>query len=168
MRIGHMIGPPFLKLSTKKFLSKVPSGIEAGEALAPAAGEAMAVVVAGDIAAVAGVMPAAGETAAAAGLVIVAGAVAAAAAGEVPGGGGGGWPKEVNARVAEQRLAISSVFIGLIGKFFSGSNSDEDLQAVYPQRGKGESSKTFAFVFSTLESWRIPLMLVRIIRPFGL
>jgi hypothetical protein len=162
-----MMGPPFLKLSTKKFLSKAPSGIAAGEALAPAAGEAIAVVVAGDMAAVAGVMPAAGETAAAAGLVIAAGAVAAAAAGDVPGGGGD-WPKEVNARVAEQRLAISSVFIGLIGKFFSGSNSDEDLQSVYPQRGKGESSKTFAFVFSTFESWRIPLMLVRIIRPFGL
>jgi hypothetical protein len=31
--------------------------------------------------------------------------------------GGGGWPNEVSARVTEQRLAISSVFIGLIGKF---------------------------------------------------
>jgi hypothetical protein len=52
-----------------------------------------------------------------------AGAVAAAAglAGAVPGGGGGDtWPKEVNTRVTEQRLAISSVFIGLIGKFLSG------------------------------------------------
>jgi hypothetical protein len=39
-------------------------------------------------------------------------------AGDVPGGGGG-WPKEVNTSVTEQRLAISSVFIGLIGKFLS-------------------------------------------------
>jgi hypothetical protein len=70
---------------------------------------------------VAGVMPAAGEIAAATGLVIVAGAVGgvpAGLAGDVPGGGGG-WPKEVNTSVTEQRLAISSVFIGLIGKFFS-------------------------------------------------
>jgi hypothetical protein len=115
------------------------------------------VVVAGDIAAVAGVMPAAGETAAATGLVIVAGAVGGVPAGlpgGVPGGGGGVWPKEVDTSVTEQRLAISSVFIGLIGKFFPGSKSDEDVQSVYPQRGKGESSKTFAFVFSTFGSWR--------------
>ena len=76
-------------------------------------------VVAGDVA-VSGVMPGAGDIATA-GLIIVAGAVAAAAglAGAVTGGGGGGWPKEFKARVMEQRLAISSVFIGLIGKFFS-------------------------------------------------
>jgi hypothetical protein len=101
MRIGHMIGPPLRKLSTKKFPPNAPSGIAglaAGDTLAIAVGEALAVVVAGDIAAVAGVMPAAGD---------------------VPGGGGGGgWPKEVNTSVTEQRLAISSVFIGLIGKFF--------------------------------------------------
>jgi hypothetical protein len=107
--------------------------------------------------AVSGVTPAAGDMATA-GLVMVAGAVAAAAgaaglAGAVTGGGGG-WPKELKTRVTEQRLAISSVFIGLIGKFFPGSNSDEDLYLVYPQRGKGESSKTFAFVFSTFGSWR--------------
>jgi hypothetical protein len=67
-------------------------------------------------------MPAAGEIPGAAGLVIVAGAVGGAPAGlagDVPGGGGGGWPKEVDTSVTEQRLAISSVFIGLIGKFFS-------------------------------------------------
>jgi hypothetical protein len=72
--------------------------------------------------AVSGVMPGAGDMATA-GLVIVAGAVAAAAglAGAVTGGGGGGggWPKELKTRVTEQRLTISSVFIGLIGKFFS-------------------------------------------------
>jgi hypothetical protein len=123
MRIGHMIGPPLRKLSTKKFLSIALSGIAAADGLTLAAGETLAVVVAGDIAAVTGVMPAAGEIAGAAGLVIVAGAVGGAPAGlagDVPGGGGGGgWPKEVNTSVTEQRLAISSVFIRLIGKFLS-------------------------------------------------
>jgi hypothetical protein len=116
-----MIGPPLRKLSTKKFLSIALSGIAAADGLALAAGETLAVVVAGDIAAVTGVMPAAGEIAGAAGLVMVAGAVGGAPAGlagDVPGGGGG-WPKEVNMSVTEQRLAISSVFIRLIGKFLS-------------------------------------------------
>jgi hypothetical protein len=61
-------------------------------------------------------MPGAGDIATP-GLIIAAGAVAAAAglAGAVTGGGGGGdWPKELKTRVTEQRLAISSVFIGLI------------------------------------------------------
>ena len=102
------------------------------------------VVVAGDIA-VAGVIPAAGEmpvtgetpvtgempvvaggttglvavtvapgTAGAAGVVAGAGLTAA---GLVVVGGGEVWPNEVSARVTEQRLAISSFFIGLIGKF---------------------------------------------------
>jgi hypothetical protein len=75
----------------------------------------------------AGDMPGAGEIPAA-GLAKVGGA-----AGDVPGGGGGGWPREVNTRVTEQRLAISSVFIGLIGKLFPGSNSDKDFPFVYPQ-----------------------------------
>jgi hypothetical protein len=53
----------------------------------------------------------------------VTGAVAGlmAVVGGAPGGrfvggavGGGGWPNEVSARVTEKRLAISSVFIGLI------------------------------------------------------
>ncbi len=76
-------------------------------------------VVTGD-AAVSGVIPGTGDTPTA-GLIIVAGAVAAGLAGAVTGGGGGGdaWPNEFKARVTEQRLAISSVFIGLIGKFFS-------------------------------------------------
>jgi hypothetical protein len=39
------------------------------------------------------------------------------AAGLVVVGGGEVWPNEVSARVAEQRLAISSFFIGLVGKF---------------------------------------------------
>jgi hypothetical protein len=40
-----------------------------------------------------------------------------APAGLVVVGGVVVWPNEVSARVTEQRLAISSVFIGLIGKF---------------------------------------------------
>jgi hypothetical protein len=89
------------------------------------------VVVAGEIAVV-GVIPGTGESpgAVAAGLVVVvvvvAGLVTGAVAGLIavvggaPGGllagevAGGGWPNEVSARVTEQRLAISSVFIGLI------------------------------------------------------
>jgi hypothetical protein len=94
-----------------------------GAAAGLAAGDAavVVVVVAGDTAAT-GVMPTAGEIPGTAGVVARAGAVAAAAglAGAVPGGGGGDtWAKEVHARVTEQRLAISSVFIGLIGKFLS-------------------------------------------------
>src|SRR5476651_83070 len=54
-RIGHMIGPPLRKLSTKKFLSIALSGM-AAEGLALAAGGALAVVVTGDAAAVSGVM----------------------------------------------------------------------------------------------------------------
>jgi hypothetical protein len=92
------------------------------------------VVVAGEIAVV-GVIPGTGESAGAvaAGLVVVVvvvagatglvtGAVAGliAVVGGAPGGllagevAGGGWPNEVSARVTVQRLAISSVFIGLI------------------------------------------------------
>ena len=102
-----------------------------------AAGEVAVVVVgAGDIALVAGVVPAIGEIpgAVAAGLMAVTGGTAGVVMGAVagltaagdmavvggaPGGrlaggafGGGGWPNEVSARVMEQRLAISSVFIG--------------------------------------------------------
>ena len=125
-------------------------GVPVGLGEADAAGEVavVVVVVAGDIAAVDGVIPGAGESpgAVAAGLVVVvvvvvagvvpgtAGVVTGAVAGEVtgavaglvpvvggaPGGlvagdvAGGGWPNEVSAKVTVQRLAISSVFIGLI------------------------------------------------------
>jgi hypothetical protein len=45
-------------------------------------------------------------------------AVVGAVAGDrVAGGVAGGWPNEVSARVTEKRLAISSVFIGLIREF---------------------------------------------------
>jgi hypothetical protein len=110
MRIGHMIGPPLRKLSIKKFPVRAVS--VAGATFAVAAGAALVLAVAGDIAALTGVMPAAGEAAAATGLVIAAafaGGVPAGLAGAVPGGG---WPTEVNTSVTEQRLAISSVFIG--------------------------------------------------------
>jgi hypothetical protein len=69
--------------------------------------------VAGDMAgAVAGDMAGA-VTGAVAGLVAV---VGGAPGGRFVGGAdaGGGWPNEVSARVTEKRLAISSVFIGLI------------------------------------------------------
>ena len=52
-------------------------------------------------------------TGAVAGLVAVVGGAPGGLAGEVTGGG---WPNEVSARVTEQRLAISSVFIGLISE----------------------------------------------------
>jgi hypothetical protein len=128
------------KFSTKKFLSNSLIGVPVGLGEALADGEAaVVVVVAGDIAAVDGVVPGIGERpgAVAAGLVVVAvvvaglvtGAVAGLVTGAVAGlmavvGGApggllagdvaGGWPNEVSARVTVQRLAISSVFIGLI------------------------------------------------------
>jgi hypothetical protein len=124
-----------------------------GVPLGEAAAVVVVVVVAGDIAEVAGGVPAIGEipgavAAGATGFVpvtvapgaggtagFVAGATAGLTAGLTaaglvtvvgggPGGrfvggavGGGGWPNEVSASVTEQRLAISSVFIGLVGKF---------------------------------------------------
>jgi hypothetical protein len=101
-------------------------GVPLGVAEAPAV--VVVVVVAGDMAVVAGVTPGIGEMpgAVAAGLTPVVavagevtGAVTGAVAGEVTGavaglvaGGGEVWPNKVDARVTEQRLAISSVFIG--------------------------------------------------------
>jgi hypothetical protein len=135
-RIGHMIGPPCLKLWTKKFLSSSLSGVAEGLGDPLAAGEVPAagavvveVVVAGDIPGTVAVTIAfAGAVApgAAGAAGVVAGAVTGAVAGAVAGlvavvggapGGfagavGGGWPNEVSARVTEKRLAISSVFIG--------------------------------------------------------
>jgi hypothetical protein len=119
-------------------------------ALGLAIGATLAVVIAGDTADMAGDMPGAGEIPATAGLIAETGAAVPAEL----AGGGGGWPKEVHASVTEQRLAISSVFIGLIGKFSPARIFDEDFPFVYPQSGKHESSKTFAFVVSTFGSWR--------------
>ncbi len=57
-----------------------------------------------------------GGIAGAPGLVAAAGAAGAPgrAIGVLPGAGGGGgcWPNEVSARIADRRLAVSSVFIG--------------------------------------------------------
>ena len=81
-------------------------------------------VVAGVIPVVAGETPVIGETPVVAGGIagLIAGAAGVVtAAGLVVVGGGEVWPNEVSARVTEQRLAISSVFIGLFGKF-PGSN----------------------------------------------
>jgi hypothetical protein len=93
-----MIGPPFLKLSTKKFLSNAPSGTGAavgdplGEGDAPVvvvavvvAGDiAVVVVVAGDMAEVAGVVPGIGEMPGA----VAAGATALVVAGDIAGTAG--------------------------------------------------------------------------------
>ena len=130
----------------KKFLSNSVSGtagLAAGDPLGVAVARVVVVVVvAGDMVVVAGLMPGIGvipgavtgatglvagteaagaaETAGftAAGLIaVVGGAPAGRLAGGTLGGAGGGvWPNEVSAKVTEQRLAISSVFIGLIGK----------------------------------------------------
>jgi hypothetical protein len=59
------------------------------------------------------------------------------------GGGGGGWPNEVSTSVTEQRLAISSVFIGLIGKFFSGSISDKDFPFALSSIRQGRVQQNF-------------------------
>lgn len=69
------------------------------------------VMVAPGTAGAAGVVSGTAGLTAAAGLVVVGGAVGGAVGGVVV------WPNEVSARVTVQRLAISSVFIGLIGKF---------------------------------------------------
>jgi hypothetical protein len=98
------------------------------------------VVVAGDMVVVAGLMPGIGVVpgavmAGATGLVPATDAAGAGgtagftaaglmadvggapgARGALGGAGAGVWPNEVSARVIEQRLAISSVFIGWIGK----------------------------------------------------
>jgi hypothetical protein len=129
----------------KKFLSNSLSGVAEGVGVplgdgeVPTAGAVVVlVVVAGDIpgtVAVATVPGAAGVVPGTAG--VIAGEVTGAVTGDVtgavtglvavvggaPGGrlaGGalaGGWPNEVSARVTEKRLAISSVFIGLIREF---------------------------------------------------
>ena len=126
----------------KKFLSNSLSGVADGDGDPLGDAEAAtvgAIVVPGDIAvagdtpgtvvlATAGVVPGTAGDVAVTGAVAgdMAGAVTGAVAGLVavvggaPGGRlaagevGGGWPNEVSARVTEKKLAISSVFIGLI------------------------------------------------------
>ena len=88
---------------------------------------------------VAGLVAAAGLVTGA--VVVLAGAVAGLVAvvggttGGLFGGGwlaGGGWPKELKAMVTEKRLAISVVFIELIGKLFPTADSD---RVGYPRKG---------------------------------
>src|SRR5438105_5042727 len=108
IRIGHMIGPPFLKLSIKKF--PVSASVDMPGTPFAAAGDAAPVVVVvvaapGVIAVMAGVIAATGDVAAAAGLVIAAGAVAMPAGlACVPGAVGGVWLNKVSTKVTMQRL----------------------------------------------------------------
>ena len=87
-----------------------------GDPLGDAEAVVVVVVVAGDIPGTVaetngfGVTVAPGAAGAVAGLVAVVGGPG----GLLAGAGGGGWPNEVSARVTEKKLAISSVFIGLI------------------------------------------------------
>jgi hypothetical protein len=119
-----MIGPPLMKLSTRKFPVSVwpvpgtPAG--AAEAAAGCAGADGASAGAGDNPGIpAGlIVGAPGATAGAvvAGIVPAGGAELAGAvvAGELATGGGGGgvWPKAFSANVSEQRETVSSFFIG--------------------------------------------------------
>lgn len=98
-------------------------GVPLGDGEVPTAGAVVVeVVVAGDMPGTDAVAPGtAGTAGVMAGAVAgdIAGAVAGliAVVGGAPGGllagdVGGGWPNEVKARVTEERLMISSVFIG--------------------------------------------------------
>src|SRR5438270_4689542 len=101
-RIGHIIGPPALKLRIKKFLSSSLSGVAdglddpLGDGEVPTAGAVVVVVVAGDIVVVAGDIPGTVADAPAAGGAagVMAGGGAGAAGGALAGGvarvGGGG------------------------------------------------------------------------------
>jgi hypothetical protein len=131
-RIGHMIGPPLVKFSIRKFELKTPPfaagvGDAAGAALAVAAGEAAVVpggspvVAAGDIPGeragdMAGAPKGVTPGAAAAGLIPRAGDVAGATCGWTAGGAagdvaGGGCARLASASVKEQKQTVSSVFI---------------------------------------------------------
>lgn len=151
-----MMGPPLRKLSTKKFLSNMPSGtaglaagagLEAGLvtgaalAIGPGGLETGEVPGAGVVAVTGGApatvgagatgfvtaVVAAGAGGIAGACAVVAGGTGGRAGGGALGGAGGAWPNEVNARVTEKRLTSSSVFIGLIGKFSRLDFSDEAL-----------------------------------------
>ena len=106
--VGAIVVPGDIVVVAGDIPGTVAEAIEVGTAgVVP--GTAGVVAVTG---AVAGDMAGA-VTGAVAGLVAV---VGGAPGGRFVGGavGGGGWPNEVSARVTEKKLAISSVFIGLI------------------------------------------------------
>src|SRR5204862_309568 len=118
-RIGHMIGPPFRKLSISQLLAVAAPG--AGLS-APAAGLKVAVIVAaGAAGAPRGGLPVVGSCAGAAGFTaagapgLAAAGAPGLAAGEIPGGavcgGAGDCANEVSVIASEHRHAISSVFI---------------------------------------------------------
>jgi hypothetical protein len=101
-------------------------GIGAGETPVVVVVMAGDMAVAGVIPGTAGETPVTGETPVIGETPVVAGGMAGliagaagvvTAAGLIVVGGGDVWPNEVSARVTEQRLAISSFFIGLVGKF---------------------------------------------------
>jgi len=109
----------------------VAGDIAADEGLIPGAGERPATVAEAPgavvvVVVVAGLIALAGLVTGAGAVVVLAGAVAGLIAGGAPGGlvagdwfgAGAGWPKELKTMVTEKRLAISVVFIELIGKLF--------------------------------------------------
>ena len=118
IRIGHMIGPPFLKLSTKKFLSIQPVA-GAGVAATDAPGEAAVVVEAAVAAgampeAVEGVTPAMGE---------MPGAGAAGTAGLVTAGapGAAGFTGAVFAAVGARAGLAAAGAAGVIAGGWAGA-----------------------------------------------
>jgi hypothetical protein len=129
IRIGHIIGPPFRKLSIKKLVAPPSAGVAAAAGLsAPGAGLKVAVMVAPGAAGPPGGEPPVGSWAGAAGFT-AAGAPGLAATGApglatgapglatgaTPGGavcgGAGDCASEVSVSTSEHRHAISSVFI---------------------------------------------------------
>src|SRR5882724_6047662 len=122
IRIGHIIGPPFRKLSIKKLVAPPSAGVAAAAGLsAPGAGLKVAVMVApGTAGPPGGALPvgscagAAGFTAAGAPGLAATGAPGLAT-GATPGGavcgGAGDCASEVSVSASEHRHAISSVFI---------------------------------------------------------
>lgn len=143
--------------------------VVAGET--PATGETPMtgeIAVAGVMPVVAGETPVIGETPVVAGGIagLIAGAAGVVtAAGLVVVGGGEVWPNEVSATVTEQRLAISSVFIGLFGKF---SRARIDELVILLNEISASRAKLSRLVVSTFRIMVGATILVRITRPRGM
>jgi hypothetical protein len=143
IRIGHMIGPPALKLRMKKFELAVDSdgGVTFAEpSRAGLVWGTTVAVTAGEVS-VAGAAP---------GAVVVSGAAAGdapisageAASGLLAGGADGACAKAASARVTEHRLTSSVFFIVgrlMVDRKIAGSVGD----IVYHKANRGASSKTF-------------------------